>query len=155
MVADPNKLPDDALPSDPEQPQLRHISEEELKRILADHKKWLETERKEGNRADLSGANLQGALLRDANLERADLRGANLQGAVLQRACLVEANLTRANLQEANLQGANLQGARNLVQEQLDQACGDEKTQLPEGLEIKTCEPDENSPGISAPDGAR
>ncbi len=38
------------------------------------------------------------------------------------------------NLWQANLQGANLQGAKGLTHEQLEQAIGDENTELPEGL---------------------
>ena len=38
------------------------------------------------------------------------------------------------NLWQANLQGANLQGAKGLTHEQLEQAIGDDTTELPEGL---------------------
>jgi uncharacterized protein YjbI with pentapeptide repeats len=79
--------------------------------------------------ANLQGANLQRANLQGANLQRANLQGANLQGANLQGA-----NLQGANLQGANLQGANLQEAKNLTQDQVNAACGDEGTQLPKGL---------------------
>ncbi len=43
--------------------KLREVSEEELKQILAAHKTWLETDRKEGEQTDLSRKNLQGAKL--------------------------------------------------------------------------------------------
>jgi uncharacterized protein YjbI with pentapeptide repeats len=81
------------------------------------------------DRADLSGAKLPEADLRDAKLKRvnfsgADLRGVNLAGAVLR--------LTR-------LDGADLAGARGLTQNQLDRACGDQKTALPDGLTVKPC----------------
>ena len=74
--------------------------------------------------------------------------GANLQGAKLDFADLQGTNLVRANLQGANLwgadlQGANLQDAKALTKEQLDPACGDDKTKLPVGLTIKLCPPDE------------
>lgn len=46
-------------------------SDEGIKKILNKHKKWIETERREGERADLSGADLSGA-----DLSRADLSGA-------------------------------------------------------------------------------
>ena len=48
----------------------------ELKQILDDHKKWLNSEG--GKRTNLGCANLRDANLRDANLEGADLRDANL-----------------------------------------------------------------------------
>jgi len=100
----------------PEGPPLRKVRLVELHDILTAHGKWLESEGKEGKRADLSGANLQKAYLGGANLQEADLREANLFKANLQEADLREANLFKANLQkaylgEANLQGAKLQGA--------------------------------------------
>ncbi len=68
--------------------KLREVSEDELTQILAAHKTWLETDGKEGERADLFRANLQGADLRRANLQGASLVGANLQGAGLRFAHL-------------------------------------------------------------------
>lgn len=44
-----------------------------------------------------------------------------------------------AMLNDADLRDADLTDAINLVQEQLDEACGDEKTKLPEGLTIPPC----------------
>ena len=110
-----------------EKPPLREISKEELAQILEAHRKWAESDGKEGEQADLrrtnlqgaslGGANLQGAWLEDTNLQGADLHDANLQGAQLvranvQRANLQRARLVRANLQEAHLPGASLQEAR-------------------------------------------
>ncbi len=67
------------------------IHPELLRKILEAHRKWVESEREEGERASLHRTNLQGA----------DLRGAKLQ----------KANLYRADLQGADLWVANLQGA--------------------------------------------
>ena len=53
--------------------KLREVSEEDLKRILAAHETWVETDGKEGERADLSRTNLQGADLVVANLQKAHL----------------------------------------------------------------------------------
>jgi hypothetical protein len=71
------------------------MTQEELNKILENHKKWLNNE-DDGIRADLRDANLSGA-----NLSGADLRDANLSGA----------NLRDANLSGANLSGADLAGA--------------------------------------------
>ena len=71
------------------------MNSEELKVILENHKKWLNSE-EGGEFADLRGADL-----READLFGADLRGANLFGA----------NLRGADLFGANLFGANLRGA--------------------------------------------
>ena len=98
--------------------KLIKISDDELNEILANHKLWIESNSKYGNRANLRGAilndanlrgaNLNGANLCGADLHRADLRGANLRGANLNGANLCGAILCRANLRVANLNGANL-----------------------------------------------
>ena len=74
----------------------REIPPDELKKIFEEHRKWVESEGKEGEKADLRVANLF-----DANLQEANLIGANFR----------EANLRVANLQEADLLDVNLQGA--------------------------------------------
>lgn len=71
------------------------MTQAELDKILAKHKKWLKDE-DDGEYADLQGADLQRADLQEADLQGADLREANLRG---------------ADLQEANLRGADLRGA--------------------------------------------
>ncbi len=113
----------------------RFIDPDELKQILFEHKKWVDTKGKEGAKADLEGANLEGvdlqetelsnANLQNINLQEANLVGAclekaNLQGAILglanlERACLNKANLQLADLCEASLKMADLQEA-NLTQ---------------------------------------
>jgi uncharacterized protein YjbI with pentapeptide repeats len=117
--------------ADENQPEYSEISKEKLKKILEDHKKWVESDGKEGVRIELRNANMQGAELLEANLQeailfRANLKKANLIGANLKGAELLEANLQEAilyqanlkqaflydaNLQEAKLTGANLQEA--------------------------------------------
>ena len=99
--------------------------------------------------ADLSGANLgladlNGAYLSSANLRGADLTGANLRSANLRSANLSVAYLIGADLTGATLSGANLRGAKNLIQTQLKEACGNDETELPEGLDpalLKPCPP--------------
>jgi uncharacterized protein YjbI with pentapeptide repeats len=108
------------------------------------------------SRANLTGANLSDAYLDGTNLTGAYLDGTNLTGADLHDANLSDANLRGANLIRANLPGTNLSGANlsgaklgnvdltyveNLTQGQLDKACGDENTRLPEGLTPKPCPP--------------
>ncbi|WP_339053271.1 pentapeptide repeat-containing protein [Arsenophonus endosymbiont of Crataerina pallida] len=77
------------------------MNSDELRKILDEHKVWVESHGEDGSKANLFEANLYGAKLREA-----DLRGANLC-----RANLFEANLYGAKLREANLYGANLRGA--------------------------------------------
>ena len=88
------------------------ISEAELSKIFEEHIKWHETERKEGQRADLRGVNLSGSNLSGANLRGSDLRGANLIGSYLHKTDLEGANLSFTNPWGANLTGANLEGAK-------------------------------------------
>ena len=73
------------------------MTREELKKILDEHKSWLDN--KENGRC----ADLRGADLRCANLRGADLRCANLRGADLSGAYLSGANLRCADLRCANL----------------------------------------------------
>jgi len=86
---------------------------------------------------DLSVANLSGADLSVANLRFADLTGADMRDANLTGADVSGVDFSLANLSGANLSGANLTGAKNLTQEQLDKACGNADTKLPEGLTLK------------------
>ena len=100
------------------------ISKSVLKAILADHKQWLDTEGREGVRADLSNTDLTLVDLSGANLSkadlvlakisggeivRADLSGADLQEALLNGVDLFGANLFKADLFGADLRNANLQ----------------------------------------------
>ncbi len=80
------------------------------------------------------GADLRGAFLYYANLSGAELYHADLSGANL-----FTANLSGADLVGADLRGAFLRDAQNLTQEQLDTACGNSNTKLPEGLRLKDC----------------
>jgi Pentapeptide repeats (8 copies) len=102
---------------------------------------------------DLKGANLAGAALMLSDLTEADLRSADLSGAFLGFTRFTYANLREADLREANLSaasfggadltgadltgGANLTNARGLTQEQLEQAIGDESTELPEDQDLE------------------
>lgn len=83
----------------------------ELRKILDEHKLWLESYGQHGSRADLRDANLYGADLRDSNLRDADLRAANLCGAELCGADLRSVNLCGSGMRGADLRGAKLYGA--------------------------------------------
>ena len=69
------------------------MNEEELSKILKDHKLWVRTGGVKGKKANLQGAYLQEANLRGADLRGADLQGAYLRGADLQRAKLPSASI--------------------------------------------------------------
>ena len=82
------------------------MTQEELNKILENHKHWLDKDCKGwvNMKADLRDANLRCAKLRDADLSGADLSGADLRGA----------NLRGVNLSGVNLSGADLRGAENV-----------------------------------------
>ncbi len=69
--------------------------------------------------ADLSYTNLSESYFVIADLSNADLSNADL---------------SNANLHRADLFGADLSTAKNLTQEQIDEADGDDDTKLPKGL---------------------
>jgi len=85
--------------------------------------------------ADLSGSDLEDALLGETDLEGADLRNADLKDAVLTDASLEDADLGGADLDHADLRGADLRDAAGLSPEQLEEACFDASTRLPEVLD--------------------
>jgi len=99
---------------------MREITTGELSKILVEHKRWIDTDEKEGQCADLSNAKLCEANLRnvhlcDANLRNVCLCNADLQGADFFRADLSGANLSGANLSGASLSGAIMKGVKGLT----------------------------------------
>ena len=77
---------------------MRTITKQELDKILDNHKLWISSGGKKGERADLRYANLRNANLSYANLIYADLRYANLSYADLRYADLSNADLRYADL---------------------------------------------------------
>ena len=105
--------------------RMRRITAGELSKILKEHERWIATDWKEGEKADLSnvdlsGANLSGIRLCEANLCSADLSSADLRktdffSADLSEADLSEADLRGAMLYAADLSGACLEGVKGLT----------------------------------------
>jgi hypothetical protein len=114
---------------------MKKITEEELKTILEQHKLWLDSNGKEGKRANLFGVNLTSANLSGADLAYANLAYANLTDAYLYRANLTRANLRCANLTRADLTDAYLTGA-NLELSVLTDTILDEKEQCRKGITL-------------------
>jgi uncharacterized protein YjbI with pentapeptide repeats len=85
--------------------------------------------------ANLSGANLSKANFSAAHLSAAHLLAADLTDVNLRGAYLLAADLADANLSGANLLAADLRRAKNLTQEQINLAYGDEHTKLPDDLQ--------------------
>ena len=88
--------------------KVKKYTKEELDEILEKHKKWLNDDEEEGERANLRYADLSYADLRFAELSSADLSSADLSYANLRSADLNSANLRSADLSSANLNSANL-----------------------------------------------
>lgn len=101
-------------------------TEEELKKILADHKEWFQKVYKpakerdpeiqpdkvsQEGRANLCEANLSGAKLVNAVLSMANLDGADLSNAYFGSVNLSDAHLVDANLSKAIMWGVNLKNA--------------------------------------------
>ena len=93
---------------------MKELTYEQLNEVLEAHRKWIDSERKEGEKAILSGVVLHKAYLFEARLAHADLSSAKLEKANLAWANLQNANLLQACLAGSDLFAANLQGA-NLV----------------------------------------
>lgn len=84
---------------------------------------------------DFTKSNFAHAKMDHVNLNAAILDDAKLQGATFGYAILEDASLKGADLSDAKM--GSVQG---LKQAQLDDACGNMNTELPEGLSIPYCE---------------
>lgn len=95
---------------------MKKLSSEELQKIIADHKLWIESGRSEGKRAALHNTNLSGVSLIGVDLDHANLSGSNLTFADLeessfQGACFSGADLSGASFRSACLQDTLMDGA--------------------------------------------
>lgn len=88
-------------------------------------------DRSDFSNAILAQADATGSRFEDANFSGADLRQTTFDGAMLSGALL----------ENANLSGADFSDAEGLTQRQLNLACGDDDTLLPEGLHVRSCAP--------------
>ncbi len=79
--------------------------------VLARHNIWLESDGRDGCRANLADGDFSGAVLCNLNFEKADLRGADFQGADLRNANLRSADLRGALFDRTDLRGADARGA--------------------------------------------
>jgi uncharacterized protein YjbI with pentapeptide repeats len=106
--------------------------------------KWADMSKAEMSRTDFTGADFTGTNLQKAELGRAVLAEALLDGADMTRAEIARAVFAGASLKGTDMTGAyaylthfeaaDLTQVKGLTQEQLEVACGDDKTRLPEGL---------------------
>ena len=82
----------------------------ELKNILALHKKWL-NEEEGGERADLHGADLSGICLDNVDFRSANLRCVNFRNAIITNSDFRSADLYGADFCHALLQGSDFASA--------------------------------------------
>lgn len=82
----------------------------DVQSILQGHILWLNSDGKDGRRANFRNANLQGLDLSNNQLAEASFRGANLQGASLNGCDMRGADLSEAQLSSALLTASNLGG---------------------------------------------
>ena len=89
---------------------MKKLTQEQINKILEEHKHWLneDCEGWEDMKADFSSCDLRYADLRDANLSGANLRYADLRYADLRNANLHNADLCNADLRNAELHNADL-----------------------------------------------
>ena len=91
------------------------------------------------NRTRFSNADLRDVEAYGGVFSSSNFAGANLTNASFVGAYLDGANFSGATLSGTNFAGASLERATGLTQGRLNQACGDEATQLPRGLTIPHC----------------
>jgi hypothetical protein len=103
--------------------ELGTISQSELTDVLEKHRKWLETDGKEGERSNLSNLSLAGLDFRGSDLRKAILRNSDLSKGDFTNAEVNKADLRGAQLAGADLSDADLTDVRSLTEEQL--ACTD------------------------------
>jgi len=92
-----------------------------------------------GAHFDVADGRLNFVCLSDDDFSGASFRNADLSSADFARARLNYADFTGARLSSASFRGADLTHVKGLTQRQLDEACGDAVTKLPQGLSVKTC----------------
>ena len=95
--------------------------------------------------ANLIGANAPSVDFTRSNFDRARLDNVDLSGATLDSGQFTGvrfgfANLAEASVQDANFSDADLTHVAGLTQAQLDTACGNMNTRLPEGLNLSYCD---------------
>lgn len=104
--------------------ELERLSQDDITHMLKQHRRWLDSEGRKGNRAkfcrkDASGLILTGADLRNADLSSSNFSNASLLGADLRGAVLHAVDVNGANLNQTNLEGCNLNNLVGLLSNQV------------------------------------
>jgi hypothetical protein len=86
------------------------------------------------DKANLDGARLHLAEMDHSTARNADFEYADLSGVDFEGTDLSGSNFSSALLDGAQFEDSNLTNAKGITQEQLDQACANDRTLLPRGL---------------------
>ena len=85
---------------------MNKITEEELNRKIALHKKWLENN-PDGEQLVLTNYDLNCSDLSNSDLSNSNLRGSNLQGSDLRYSDLSNSDLSNSDLRDSDLRGSD------------------------------------------------
>ena len=91
-------------------------------------------------RAVATDTNLQNTNFTDAKLDHANLNKAIMDGGNFSNVTFGNAIMLDATMLATNISNADLSMTQGLKQEQLDTACGNMNTKLPDGLSVPYCE---------------
>jgi len=91
-------------------------------------------------RATATDVNFQNGNFSEAKLDHINLHKATLDGGNFKAVTFGNAILLDATMMATDVSGADLSMTQGLKQEQLDTACGNMNTKLPDGLTIPYCE---------------
>ena len=91
-------------------------------------------------RATATDVNFQNGNFAEAKLDHINLRKANLDGGHFNNVTFGNAILLDATMMAADLSDADLSMTQGLKQDQLNAACGNMNTKLPDGLYVPYCE---------------
>jgi len=89
--------------------------------------------------AQFDGAKLVLMCMSYANFKGASFRNADMAGANLAHANVDNADFTGAKLDITSIKGTDFRRATGITQGQIDKACGDAETKLPDGMKVHTC----------------
>lgn len=92
------------------------------------------------DRSRFAGANMSIVNAFGIRAEKADFSGVDFEDAVLVGGSFNGAKFVNAKLRNTNISGSDLSTTTGLTQAQLNEACGDAETRLPNGLVVPACE---------------
>lgn len=111
---------------------LRPLAPQQVSPIIRDHVKYVESDGRRGNKADLSGK-----LVAEVPSQGVGMKGANLRGIVLRNAALFMVDLDGTDLTGADLRGADLRRAKITDSTILSDVLHDASTRWPPNVTLQ------------------